>query len=245
MNLQHQTILITGGSSGLGLEMAVKLIAKQNKVLICGRSAEKLDEIKIENPELEVFQCDLAKKEDCERLAEWVTKNFPECNILINNAAIVYRTNFHTDDEAIAKAEHEFHVNFLAPLILTKLLLPVLRQNQSPAIINITTGLIYAPKSAYSFYNATKAALHAFTQTLRLQMRNTGVSVTEVMFPAVNTPWHKGNPPSIAIEPREAVEEMISKLEKGKPEIRIAGVKILYLLSRIAPGFAIKKINQL
>jgi uncharacterized oxidoreductase len=87
--------------------------------------------------------------------------------------------------------------------------------------------------------------LHSFTQVLRDQLKNEEIQIIEVMFPAVDTPWHKGNPPKIAITPERAVSEMLKKIADGKTEIRIAKVKLLYLISRIAPKFALKKINNI
>ncbi len=244
--LTNNTILITGGSSGVGLELATRLLAKHNTVLICGRSHEKLEEAKKLLPEVKVFQCDIALETECQRLYEWVASNYPNCNILINNAAIVHKIVFLEDKKAIEKAHYEFETNILAPIRLSKLLLPLLLKNANAQLINITTGLVYAPRAIYPFYNATKAALHAFTQTLRLQLSNAPIKVFEVLLPVVNTPWHKGNPPKTAISANKAVEEMILKLEKtNKVEIRIGAVNLLYWLARIAPGFAIRKINSL
>jgi len=245
MELSKNTILITGGSSGIGLELSKEFIKKGNKVIICGRSQEKLEEAKNQFPELEIFQCDLSKKEQCFNLANWINKNHPELNILINNAAIVNKTSFIETEGILDLADMETETNFLAPIRLINLLFPLLKNNNNSHIINITTGLIYSPIADYPFYNSTKAALHSFTQVLRIQLKKTDISVTEVMFPAVKTPWHKGNPPKIAISTEKAVAEMIKGLEKNKPEIRIAGAKLLYKISRIAPEFALKKVNSL
>jgi uncharacterized oxidoreductase len=242
----NNTILITGGSSGVGLELAKRLIEKNNTVLICGRSKEKLDEAKRLIPQVQIFTCDISSDTACVLLHEWVKTNYPDCNMLINNAAIVHTTEFLKDDKAIEKANDEFQTNILAPIRLSKLFLPLLLKNPNSQLINISTGLVYAPRAVYPFYNATKAALHSFTQTLRLQLRNTPIKVVEVLLPVVDTPWHKGNPPKIAISVEKAVEEVLQKLEKGNSlEIRIGGVNILYWLARIAPGFAIRKINSL
>ncbi|HEX6225990.1 MAG TPA: SDR family NAD(P)-dependent oxidoreductase [Chryseolinea sp.] len=245
MKLQHQTILITGGSSGIGLELAKQLVAKENTLLICGRSQERLDEAKAIIPSLYTFRCDLSKEDDRIKLFEWVITSHPACNVLINNAAMVHKTSFLSDPEIIKKATHEVDTNLIAPIVLTKLFLSRFEQNQESAVINITTGLIYAPRAVYPIYNATKAALHAFTQVLRHQLMKLPIEVIEVMMPAVDTPWHKGDVPKIAIPPVKAVNEMVRKVEKGEKEIRIGGVALLYMLSRIAPALAFRKINQL
>lgn len=244
MVLQNNTIFITGGSSGIGLELAKSLLKKKNKVIICGRSADKLEVVKKLYPEIIIFQCDISQDSECKRLLSWIKKEHPSCNILVNNAAIVHTTNFYEDENILLKAGAEIQTNLTAPLTLIKFFLPVIEKNQNPKIINITTGLVYAPKATYPIYNATKAALHSFTQGLRVQMKNVPISIIEVLFPAVDTPWHKGNAPGFAITPEVAVKEMIEKIEKGQKEIKIGKVKILYLLSRIAPSFALKMMNK-
>ena len=148
------------------------------------------------------------------------------------------------DPNMIDKAITEINTNLIAPITLSKLFLPILAQNNKATIINITTGLVYAPKASYPIYNATKAGLHSFTQTLRLQLKNTPINVIEVLFPLVDTPWHKGAKlPSFAIQPNQAVSEMIQAIEKGKTEVKVGKVKLFYLISRLFPSFAIKKIN--
>jgi uncharacterized oxidoreductase len=166
-------------------------------------------------------------------------------NILINNAAIVNKIDFLKDEKALEFAENEYQTNLLAPIRLIKLLYNSISSKESSAIINITTGLIYAPREIYPFYNSSKAALHSFTQTLRMSLSRGKTAIIEVMFPAVITPWHKGNPPKIAIPAIDAVNQMIKGVEKGKTEIRVGGAKILYLMSRIAPAFTLKKINSI
>jgi len=245
MELKNNKILITGGSSGLGLEMCRTLLQMGNQVIACSRSAEKLSEAKKQLPGLITCPFDISEVEQCILLAEWIKKEHPDLNILINNAAIVHNTQFTSEDGIIEKSQNEINTNLMAPIWLSRLLLPVLEAQKNPAIINITTGLIYAPRADYLFYNASKSALHAFTQVLRIQMQDHPVKITEVMFPVVDTPWHKGNPPKIAIQPDRAVREMLKGLEDDKPEIKVGGVKLLYWLARIAPAFAIRKINNL
>jgi len=245
MRLQHQTILITGGSSGIGFALAKKFIDAQNTVLICGRSASKLKDAATAIPGIHTFQCDISNGEDRIRLLEWITTHHPSCSVLINNAAIVHRTTFHTDPEMIQKTVYEIDTNLVAPIALIKMLLPLFSNRKYAAIINITTGLVYAPRVVYPIYNATKAALHSFTQVLRYQIKDLPVDVIEVMMPVVTTPWHKGDVPKIAISPEQAVNEMIAKIENGSLEIRVGKTKLLYILSRIAPAFAFRKINQL
>jgi len=245
MKLKNNTVLITGGSSGIGFELSKVLIQKGNKVIICGKSEEKLRAARILEPKLITYQCDLSDSIECTDFARKITADHPDLNILINNAAIVNKIDFINDENAMELAENEYRTNLIAPIRLSRLLYKTMSKNDTPAIINITTGLIYAPRVIYPFYNSSKSALHSFTQTLRIRLQNEKTKVVEVMFPAVDTPWHQGNPPKIAISAEAAVSEMINGLEKGKSEIKVGGAKILSLISRIAPGFALKKVNEI
>ncbi len=245
MKFSGNTVLITGGSSGIGLELSKQLIAKNNNVIICGRSLDKLKEAYEQHPQLEIYQCDISNNEECLKLTTWIKDRHPNLNVLINNAAIVNKILFLQEIDATALAKEEIATNFLAPLQLIQELYSTIDSNQNGKIINVTTGLIYAPRADYPFYNATKSALHSFTQVFRKQTENQSTKVIEIMFPAVKTPWHKDTPPKIAITSKEAVDLMITGIEKGKSEIRVAGVELLYKLSRIAPRFAFNKINSL
>lgn len=241
--LIENTIVITGGSSGIGLELARKLVAQNNTVIICGRSERKLFDAKNTSTNLIIYPCDIADANACTEFYTWIEQYYPNCNILINNAALAYTTQFLQDDKAIEKADEEFQTNILAPIRLTKLFSTLLLKNKNPMLINISTGLIYAPKASYPFYNATKAALHAFTQTLRMQTKDT-LKVIEVMLPVVDTPWHKGPVPKSAITADKATDEIIAGIDSGKDEIRVAKVSLLYWLARISPQLAIKIINR-
>ncbi len=245
MKIKNSTVLITGGSSGIGLELAKVLTNKGNNVIICGKSNEKLLAAKKLIPQLITYQCDLSDSQECIDFAKRIKENHPDLNILINNAAIVNKIDFINDENAMELAENEYQTNLIAPIRLIKLLYKTINANNSSAIINITTGLIYAPRVIYPFYNSSKSALHSFTQTLRIRLKDEKTKVIEVMFPAVNTPWHQGTPPKIAISADVAVSEMINGLEKEKSEIKVGGAKILYLISRFAPSFALKKVNEI
>ncbi|KYG81880.1 putative oxidoreductase [Roseivirga ehrenbergii] len=245
MKFENNTVLITGGSSGVGLELAQRLIQLNNKVLICGSSLEKLERTKAQMPSIDYLACDLSEEEGPTKLFDWIKEKHPTCNVLVNNAAITHTLDFHDTPDILEVAKKEIQVNLMAPIALTKLFSPLLEQNPNPAVINITSGLVYSPRAVYPFYSATKAALHSFTQVLRIQSSKRNLEIIEILLPVVNTPWHKGNPPKIAITVEKAVEGMLKGLRNGQSEIKVAGVKILYALFRIAPSFALKKINSL
>lgn len=244
MEISNSTVIITGGGSGIGFEMCRQLIERRNKIIICSRSSDKLALAKKQLPDLLIYQCDITQESECVSFAEWISKNHPDANVLINNAAIVSTTNFVEDELILKKMNDEVATNLIAPIRLIKLLYPILIKNSNSKIINITTGLIYVPRTIYTFYNATKSALHSFTQVLRSQLQNEKVQIIEVIFPAVDTPWHKGNTPKIAITAEKAVSEMLKGITSGKVEIRVSKVRLLYFISRITPKFAFKKINN-
>lgn len=245
MAADRDTFLITGGGSGIGLELAGRLSREGHRVLICGRDRVKLERAEKAHPGIAWFQCDLSRYGQCAGLAEWIGREHPGCNVLVNNAAVVSRGDFLSGEDMIGKARLEIDTNLLAPIVLTRLLLPVLERNPRAQIVNVNSGLIYAPRADYPFYNAAKAALHAFTQVLRSQMEGRPVRVREVMLPAVDTPWHQGRPPRIAIPVEKAVDGLLEGLAGGREEIRVGGTKALYLLSRIAPGLAFRMINAI
>lgn len=243
--LTANTIVITGGSSGVGLELARQFVQQKNTVIICGRSEQKLADAVRQIPGLITYSCNIAEPAACRSFYEWVKHNHPGCNILINNAAIAYTASFLQDDQAIEKAEEEFQTNVLAPIHLTKLFSPLLLQHKLPVLVMISTGLVYAPKASYPFYNATKAALHSFSQTLRMQAATTPLKVIEALLPVVDTPWHKGSVPESAISATQAATEIIAGIHKGKNEIRVSKVALLYWIARMAPNLAVKIINGL
>lgn len=244
MEISNSTVIITGGSSGIGFEMCRQLIEKGNKVITCSRSLKKLTAAQKQLPDLIIYQCDIAQESECLSFREWISENHPDANVLINNAAIVSQTHFADDPFILEKMNEEMATNLLAPIRLIKLLYPVLIKNSHSKIINITTGLVYVPRTIYTFYNASKAALHSFTQVLREQLKSEDIKIIEVLFPPVDTPWHDGNPPKIAITPEKAVLEMLKGISRNKSEIRVSKVKLLYFVYRLTPKFAFKKINN-
>jgi uncharacterized oxidoreductase len=221
MKLQGNTVFITGGSSGIGLELSNVLSKNGNKVIICGRSKEKLSLAQNNIPDLVTYQCDLSDKNECDALIEKIKIEHPDLNVLINNAAIVNKIDFLNNKNSIELAEIEYRTNLFAPMQLIKGLSDTLKVNHNARIINITTGLIYAPRVIYPFYNSSKSALHSFTLVLRESLKKDNIEVNEVMFPAVDTPWHNGNPPKIAISTESAVNEMINGLKKNKRRLEL------------------------
>ncbi|MCZ8522913.1 MULTISPECIES: SDR family oxidoreductase [Paenibacillus] len=187
MDLSGNTVLITGGASGIGFAMAERFIRAGSRVIVCGRREEKLREAKERLPELHTRVCDVADEASRQSLFDWTVNEFPEVNVLVNNAGIQQRVNLLEAAEDWSYYRQEIAANLEAPIHLAMLFAPFLAGQGRPAIINVTSGLAFSPLAGVPVYSATKAALHSFTMSLRHQLAQTGVQVIEVAPPAVDT----------------------------------------------------------
>ncbi len=230
MRTTHHTVLITGGTSGIGLALAKRFLKQENAVIVTGTNPPKADAVKRELPALTVELADMRDRHALEKLV----CRYPDINILVNNAGIQY--NYEFADPAIAP-EHittELDINLLAPLYLTKLLLPQLLSHPTAAIINVTSGLGIVPKQSAPVYCASKAALHSFTKTLRWQLEGTSVQVFEIIPPLVDTAMTQGRGRS-KITPEALVEEFWRDFKRDRYEMRIGKTKLLFVLQRLMP----------
>lgn len=241
-NQSQRVVLITGGSSGIGLEMAKQMMAQQSVVMICGRSQEKLENAKRQVPGLVTIRCDITKAQDRAALYERISTDYPGLNMLVNNAGISMRYLLAKTGDLEARIVTEWQTNFLAPVLLVQQFLPVLVANQG-SIVNVTSGLAYIPLSIEPSYCASKAALHSLTQSMRVQFSGTGVKVVEIFYPSVDTPFQGGHAPKNAIKPQAAAAAALRELNRGKQEIRVGMAGFLFQMSRLMPGRALKLIN--
>lgn len=237
MKLTNNTILITGGSSGIGLSLAKRFLALDNKVIITGRDARKLERIQQELPEIVTFTGDLTDKTVFEKLVLFVKQQYPGINILINNAAVQFNYQFVEDSNFIYKTDYEVAVNLMVPIKLTGLLLPILLKNENSAIINVSSGLFIAPKRSASVYCATKAALHSYSKTLRYQLEDTNTKVFEIIPALIDTPMTAGRGSS-KLSPEQLTDEVISGIRANKYEIYVGKTKLLKFISRLSPKLA-------
>lgn len=187
MDLSGNSILVTGGGAGIGLELARALQARGNRVIICGRDEARLAEAANRVPGLVPLRADVATAAGRERLLADVLALAPDLNMLVNNAGIQRRARFHADTADWAERAQEIAINFEAPVHLASLFLPQLRGRARSAIVNVSSGLAFLPVTFAPVYAATKAALHSFTMALRDDLRDTGVTVAEIIPPMVNT----------------------------------------------------------
>ena len=186
MKASGNTILITGGGTGIGLALAARFLRAGNEVIICGRRLEKLREAQRQYPQLHVYQCDLSQESARGVLFEKVTHDFPKLNVLLNNAGMWVSTRLDRA-ESWPEARQQLETNLAATIHLTQLFAQHLSRQFAPVVFVTTSGLAHTPRAAASVYCATKAALHSYTQSLRFQLRNTAVQVIEIMPPGVQT----------------------------------------------------------
>jgi uncharacterized oxidoreductase len=192
MELTKNTILITGGATGIGYAFAEQFIKLGNTVIICGRREHRLKEAKEKLPALHIRVCDVSKSDQRIKLAEWVIQNFPQMNVLINNAGMQHNFNLKQPIE-INDARLETATNFIGPIHLSSLFVEHLKKQKDAAIINVSSGLAFTPLAFMPVYCATKAALHSFTLSLRHQLSSTSVKVYEILPPMVDTELDGGD----------------------------------------------------
>jgi uncharacterized oxidoreductase len=186
MKTTGNTVLITGGSSGIGLGFAEEFLRLGNKVIICGRSEERLKKVQEKNAGIIIRKCDVSVTKEREELFAWVSSNHPATNVLINNAGVQLGTDIAQPLD-MKRVNAEIDTNIIAPLHLSSLFIPLLKTKSEAAIINITSGLAFAPLAFMGIYCATKAAMHSLTLSLRHQLRNTSIKVFEIAPPSVDT----------------------------------------------------------
>lgn len=187
MQMTGNTILITGGASGIGLALARRFAARGNTVIVCGRRADKLAEAASAVAGLKTVRCDVSCQSERVELARSVTRDYPGLNVLINNAGIQNRPSSLLDPQDFSSHRAEIATNLEAPMHLAMLLLPHLAKKPIATIVNVTSGLAFVPLASMPTYCATKAALHSFTESLRHQLAATSVKVVELAPPAVDT----------------------------------------------------------
>ena len=245
MNTKGNTVLITGGGSGIGLEIAKRFSESGNTVIIAGRNKKKLEDAAASIQGLIPIVCDITNDGDVSFLVQRVTNDFPELNILINNAGKAYRY-FISDEnaDAFTKAQEEIATNFLAPVRLTGALLPLLKKQNDAAVINISSIVSFTPGVLLPTYSATKAALHSYSQSLRVSLSEISIKVFEVLPPLVDTDFVKSIQGE-KIPPSVVANAVIEGLEKDQYEIHIGATAALYKLYLSSPAEALKALNKI
>jgi uncharacterized oxidoreductase len=237
MRTKDNTILITGGATGIGFALAEAFVKAGNKVLICGRREVKLKEARGKLPQIQARTCDLSKRKDRESFCDWVRENHEDLNILVNNAGIQRAIDLRKGTAELLGGEDEVQINFGAPIYLSAYFAPLLLKKKEAAIVNVSSGLGFIPMAAMPVYCATKAGIHMFTVSLRHQLKDTPVKVFEIVPPAVDTELGKGTTGESeqeyrGIPPREVAVATLKALKNDEYEVVIGDAKGLVRGSR-------------
>ncbi len=231
MKLTGNTILITGGGTGIGRALAEAFHALGNQIIIAGRRQAALDETVFANPGMASLTFDIADPVCIRSFATRAAADYPQLNILINNAGIMRAENLTAQPADLADAEAIVTTNLLGPLRLTNALLPQLQSQPYSAIMNVSSGLAFVPLTMTPTYCATKAALHSWTQSLRHQLKDTVTEVLELIPPYVATHLMSGASDPRAMPLADFIAEVmeILKSQPAVTEICVERVKGLYL----------------
>ncbi len=238
MKLTGRTILITGGSAGIGLAFALKFLELGNEVIVTGRRQAVLDGVKAKHPKLHTIQSDVADPAQIAGLAARVKSDFPRLDVLMNNAGIMLYKNLRAPAADLAGLMAEMNVNVGGVITTTAAFIGILRANKG-TVINTSSALAFVPLPSAPIYSATKAAIHSYTQSLRFQLEETGVEVIELMPPGVKTDMTvelaEGGVSVITTD--ELVKQSFAALKTGALEIRPGQSKQLAFMRRLAPNF--------
>jgi len=249
MKLTEKTILITGGTSGIGFELAKQLLQRGNTVVVTGRDQEKLDAASRALPGVHAFKSDVSDPGAIAALYETITAHFPALDTLINNAGIMRNLNLNQDRD-LDDVTREIEINLSGPVRMTQQFLPHLKTCKNALIVNVSSGLAFIPLPVSPVYCATKAAIHSFTQSLRVQLDGTGVTVIELAPPGVETPLFRGEfaeemKGQKGMDVTVLAEKAIVGIEAGRLEIRPGLSNVLKGMSRIAPQFMLKQMVRM
>jgi uncharacterized oxidoreductase len=250
MKIKNNTVLITGGATGIGFSLAEALVKAENRVIICGRRQDRLDEAKRKLPQINVRTCDVSKEAERKSLFNWVKDNFKDLNVLVNNAGIQRMIDLKRGVRDLAGGENEIETNLVAPIYLSAHFIPLLMKQKEAAILNVSSGLGFIPIASMPVYCATKAAVHSFTISLRHQLKDTSIKVFEIVPPMVDTElgkgsieeegeeWNRGMPPA------EVAKAVINSLGKDEYEIVVGEAQGLVMGSRTDPDGGFKSLNE-
>jgi len=237
MKLSQQTILVTGGNSGIGFNLVKQLHDQGNWLVVVSRSQNNWQQLSNYEPKIRTLQCDLSQAEEVNDLVQTLQKENIEPDVLINCAAIQLTPKLTDVEFSLPGIETEVSTNFISVVSLSYLLLPVLLSKPQSAIVNITSGLALFPKTGSAVYCATKAAVHSFSQSLRYQLAHTPVQVTEILLPLVDTPMTSGRGNG-KISAESAAQRIIKGVQQGCNEVLVGKVRLLPILARLWPGLA-------
>lgn len=248
MKLTGKTILITGGSSGIGLEMAGQLLSRGNVVIVSGRSRPGLEAAERRCPGLHTIQSDVSDADGIRALSIELIAHFPKLDTLVNNAGIMRNLKLG-EDRSLEDVTREIDIDLTGPIRMVQQFLPHLRRQAHALIVNVSSGLAFVPFPISPIYSAAKAAIHAYTRCLRVQLQGSSVSVVELAPPGTETPLFRGEfademkgQKGMAVD--VLVRRTITAIEAGKKEIRPGLSNILNIASRLVPNIIFRQMSK-
>ncbi len=249
MEIKNSTILITGGNSGIGLELVKQLSAcGPAAIIITGRNLKSLADVKKLYPNVHTFQSDVSDPAAIAKLCDDVVRQFPQLNIIINNAGVMRNLNLLNTSPDITDVTTEINVNLSGAIQMVQQFLPHLLKQSSAAIINVTSGLAFVPFPISPVYSASKAGLRAYTRVLRLQLKDTGIKVFELAPPSTETPLQNafaeigGDFKNMPVD--KMVQVAIKGIKNDTPEIKPGLTKVFKVMSRLAPDTILNLLNK-
>jgi uncharacterized oxidoreductase len=249
MKITGNTVLITGGATGIGFALARHMVGAGNDVIICGRRRDKLDEAQSRLPAIHTMVCDVAVHSDRVRLFNHIVSEFKSVNILVNNAGIQRMINLKKGLEDLMSDEDEIEINLGATIYLSAAFIPHLMKEGESAIVNISSGLGFIPIALFPVYCATKAAIHSYSISMRYQLRNTSIKVFEIIPPTVDTGLDRGTRARRGvvyrgIEAEEVAVEAMKALEHDKFEYAIGQANNLLAAAKSNPEQFFNQMNH-
>lgn len=244
MKSTNNTILIAGGTAGIGFEIAKLLTEKGNHVIITGRDQKRLDTAVAKLNNVTGILFDTTQETEVDRLVRKIAADFPALNVVINNAGLAYAYDVLAGEKSWEKAADEMNTNYISLIRLTEKLLPQLLKQEEAALVNVSSIVAIAPGLRLLTYSASKAAVHSYTQGLRLALKATNVKVFELMPPLVNTDFSKeiGGAEN-GIPPLQVATEFFEAFENDTYEIHVGGTAQVYELARTSPLVALNAVN--
>lgn len=230
MNISGNTVFIPGSTSGIGLALAVELLARGNTVIVGGRRAELLERIAAEHPGIDTVQIDTTDAASIDSAAKEVLARHPDINVLVTMAGIMRIEDWHKPESFLASAESVMTTNVLGPIRLIAAFIQQLQAQPDATIVTVSSGLAFAPLKVTPSYNASKAAIHMLSESIRLQLADTAVKIVELEPPSVRTSLLPGQENSeFAMPLDEFVAEVVALLQAqpDAKEIQVERVKFL------------------
>ena len=245
MELTDKIILVTGGSSGIGAEIAARFARMGNTVIICGRNPARLAAA-ASKMKAQAITCDIADPDQCKAMLGTIARDHFRLDILVNCAGIMFSYDFAEGPATAEKLAAEITINALAPLCLTHAALPLFERSREPGIVFVSSGLAYAPFAETPAYSGTKALIHHSAMALRHQFKRHGIKVFELLPPVTDTPMaHGANTGGFKKSPvSDVVDELIRGMERDRYEIAAGASKLLRIMSRLAPGFLFDQMTK-